>query len=72
MKIGSVSEKALVLDKFLYPVSEVADLFSISTKTVHRLLQRGLLQSSNAFRHKMITRASIEKFMATTCKGGLV
>jgi hypothetical protein len=68
--IGTNGKDGSGLDKLLYPLSEVAAMFSVSTKTVHRLLQRGLLQSSGAFRHKMIPRSSIEKFMSTTCKGG--
>jgi len=59
-------------DTLLYPVSKVADMFSISKKSVHRLLKRDLLQSSKALRHKMITRASIEKFMSTTSNGGTI
>jgi hypothetical protein len=59
-------------DALLYPVSKVAEMFSVSRKSVHRLLQRGLLESSSAFRHKMITRTSIEKFMSTTSNGGTI
>jgi hypothetical protein len=59
-------------ETLLYPVSRVAGMFNVSNKSVHRLLKRGLLQSSSAFRHKMITRASIEKFMSTTSNGGTI
>jgi hypothetical protein len=58
-------------ETLLFPVSKVAEMFSISNKSVHRLIDRGLLESSSAFRHKRITRASIEKFMATTTGGVL-
>jgi predicted DNA-binding protein YlxM (UPF0122 family) len=59
-------------DALLYPVSKVAEMFSVSRKSVHRALKRGLLESSSAFRHKMITRSSIEKFMSTTSNGGTI
>jgi len=72
MNIGTNGKDGSGLDRLLYPVSEVAEMFSISTKTCHRLLSRGLLSSSNALRHKMVTRASIEKFMSTTSNGGTI
>jgi len=70
--MASNGNDGLGQDKLLYPVSKVADMFSISEKSVYRLLQRGLLQSSGAFRHRMITRTSIEKFMSTTSNGGTI
>jgi hypothetical protein len=69
---GSLVRNGLGQDTLLYSVPKVAELFSISKKSVHRLLKRGLLQSSNALRHKMITRASIEKFMSNTSNGGTI
>jgi len=63
MQIGTIGKDGLGQDILLFPVSKVAEMFSVSKKSVHRLLQRGLLESSSAFRHKMITRASIEKFI---------
>ncbi len=49
-------------------VQEVAQLFGTSTKTVYRLLDRGLLKSSSALRHRMILRASVDEFVAKTVK----
>lgn len=49
--------------RVFYTVSEVAEMFGISRKSVYRLLARGLLQSSSALRHKMITKRSVEKFV---------
>lgn len=66
-KVFNGSER---VGRMLYSVSEVSEMFGISTKSVYRLLARGLLQSSNALRHKRISRASIDMFMATTCNGG--
>jgi len=72
MQIGTNGRDGLGQDTLLYPVSKVADMFSISKKSVHRLLSRGLLESSSAFRHKRVTRASIEKFMSNTRNGGTI
>ena len=57
-------------ERMFYSVSEVAVMFNISSKSVYRLLDRGLLKSSNALRHKRISRASIEEFVAATTGGG--
>ena len=53
-----------------YSVVEVSEMFGISEKSVYRLLVRGQLQSSNALRHKMIPRASIDEFIAKSTGGG--
>lgn len=57
--------------RIFYSVSEVADLFGISRKSVYRLLSRGILKSSTALRHKMISRRSVEGFLSTTDNGGV-
>ena len=48
----------------------IAQLFGLSKKTVYRLLDRGLLKSSNAVRHKMILKASVDEFVAKTVNNG--
>jgi len=58
------------LERLFYTVPEVSEMFGISRKTVYRLLKRGLLQSSNALRHKRIPRLSLESFMAKTVNNG--
>jgi len=58
------------MERLFYSVPEVSEMVGISQKTVYRLLKRGLLSSSNALRHKRISRASIDNFVSTTCKGG--
>jgi len=68
----TISKDGLGQDTLLYPVSKVAEMFSVSKKSVHRALKRGLLESSSAFRHKLITRASIERFMSNTRDGGTI
>lgn len=54
------------LTKLLYTVKETAFLLGISTKSVRRLLARGLLKASPALRVKLITRESIEAFAKNT------
>ena len=53
-------------EKLLYTVKETAQLLSVSTKSVRRLLGRGLLKTNPALRIKLITRESIEAFAQMT------
>jgi hypothetical protein len=57
-------------ERMFYSVSEVSVMFNISQKSVYRLLGRGLLKSSSALRHKRISRASIDVFVAKTTGDG--
>jgi len=57
--------------RVFYTVAEVSEMFGISRKSVYRLLDRGLLKSSSALRHKMISRRSVEEFLSTTSNGGV-
>jgi len=57
--------------RMFYSVVEVSEMFGISRKSVYRLLDRGLLKSSSALRHKMISRSSVEGFLSTTSDGGV-
>jgi len=57
--------------RVFYTVAEVSEMFGISRKSVYRLLDRGLLKSSSALRHKMISRSSVEGFLSTTSNGGV-
>jgi DNA-directed RNA polymerase specialized sigma24 family protein len=50
-----------------FSVKQTADILNVSEKSVRRLLERGLLKSSNALRVKRIPRASIEAFEKATC-----
>lgn len=58
------------LERMFYSVPEVAESFGVCHKTVYRLLDRGLLQASDAFRHKRISRSSVEAFMAKSANNG--
>jgi DNA-directed RNA polymerase specialized sigma24 family protein len=54
------------LPKLAYTMAETAEMLGISYISVHRLIQRGLLRSSRALRHKIISRREIDRFLATT------
>jgi len=56
-------QETIVPKKLMYKVQDVAQLLSMCPKSVHRLLQRGLLKASLASRHKLIPATSIEKFI---------
>jgi excisionase family DNA binding protein len=58
------------IERMLYSASEVSEMLGISAKSVYRLLDRGLLKSSSALRHKRISKASIDEFIARTTGGG--
>jgi len=47
-------------------MQEMADIFGVPHITVHRLIKRGLLQSSSALRHKLISKSEIERFLQQT------
>ena len=42
----------------------------MSEKSIYRLLGRGLLKYSNALRHKMILKSSVDEFVAATVYNG--
>ena len=65
-----VSNGSERVGRVFYSASEVGEMFGICTKSVYRLLDRGLLKSSSAIRHKRISKASIDEFIAKTTCGG--
>ena len=64
MAIPNIADSA----RLFFSVAEVAVMFGVSTKSVRRLLERGLLKSSNALRHKLSSRASVDAFIAATVR----
>lgn len=56
------------LPRLAYSVRETAEILGVSEISVYRLLERKLLRSSKALRHKLISRAEIERFLAETAK----
>ena len=53
--------------RLAYTVEEAAEALNVSTKSVRRLLARGILTASKAFRKKLIPRPQIENFLKATC-----
>jgi hypothetical protein len=51
-------------------MAETAEILGLSYITVHRLIKRGLLGTSNATRTKVIPRVEIERFLKDTLDGG--
>jgi excisionase family DNA binding protein len=54
------------LPRLAYTMQETAKILGVSYITVHRLLKRGLLRSSQAIRHKLIPASEIERFLKAT------
>jgi excisionase family DNA binding protein len=54
------------LPRLAYTMAETAKILGVSYITVHRLLKRGLLRSSQALRHKLIPATEIDRFLKTT------
>ena len=54
------------LPRLAYTMAETAKILGVSYITVHRLIKRGLLRSSNALRHKLIPGSEIERFLKST------
>ena len=49
-----------------YSIAETASILGISQRSVHRLLNRGLLRGSKALRKIIIPQTEIEKFLIET------
>ena len=50
-----------------YTVQEAALYLRLSTKTIYRLIQRGVLRASTVTRKKMIPAEDVEELVASTC-----
>lgn len=53
-------------ERLAFSIQETADALGVSTKSVHRLLHRGLLKSCRALRRHIISKTEIERFLETT------
>ena len=53
-------------EKEWYTVAEAAEYLGMSTKSIYRLLQRGLLKGSAGIRHIRIYRNELESYKART------
>ncbi len=54
------------LPRLAYSTAEVAAILGVSYISVWRLVQRGLLKSSRAFRHLLIPLTEIQRFLKET------
>src|SRR5690242_8160993 len=52
--------------RLAFSVKETARILGVSTKTVRRLICRGLLKPSKALRHLLIPKREIERFLDHT------
>ena len=60
-------KKQAMPEPLVYTVEEAAAVLKISTKSVRRLLARGLLTGSKALRKILIPRQQLEAFLKATC-----
>ena len=54
------------IPKLAYSMREAAGLIGVSYMSMHRLLKRGLIRSSSAFRTKVIPHGELERFLKST------
>lgn len=54
--------------RLAFSIRETAEILGVSEKTVRRLIQRKLLRSSLALRHKLIPKKEIERFLDETTR----
>lgn len=54
--------------KLAFSMREGAECIGVSYVTMHRLIKRGLIKSSNALRTKLIARSELERFLKETAQ----
>ena len=59
--------KAAQIEPLLYDINQAAQSLNCSTKSVRRLIRRGLLKPCCALRKVLIPRKQIEEFIKATC-----
>ena len=52
--------------RLAYSIQETAAMLGICSKSVHRLILRGLIRPSRALRHILIPKEEIERFLRET------
>jgi excisionase family DNA binding protein len=65
--MNEMNSKQAMPEPLVYTVEEAAAVLKISTKSVRRLLARGLLTGSKALRKILIPRQQLEAFLKATC-----
>ena len=51
------------LPRLAFTMKETSMMLGLSYISIHRLIKRGLLKSSTALRHKLISKQEIERFL---------
>ena len=62
------TEREECLPRVAYSIGEVAAMLGVSTKSVRRLIARGLIRASKALRHRLIPASEIHRFLDQTMK----
>ncbi len=52
------------IPRMAFKIEEAAQALGVNYHSVYRLIQRGKLKASNALRHKLISVAEINRFLA--------
>lgn len=53
-------------EQLAFKVPEAAKLLGISSKSLRRLIKRGLIASSRGLRHYLVSRAEISRYLRDT------
>ena len=59
--------KTAPVEPLMYDINQAAQALNCSTKSVRRLIWRGLLKPCSALRKVLIPRKQIEEFIKATC-----
>ena len=65
-KIPKTPPAAKTQDRIAYSVRETAEKLAVSTKTVYRFIDRGLLPTSKASRKLLISAKAVDNFVEVT------
>lgn len=63
---GSKEALSAELPRLAYSVAEAAQMLCLSSKSIYRLIDRGLLRCSKALRHKLIPKQELLRFLEET------
>lgn len=57
-------------NRLAYKLSEASAIIGVSTVSIRRAIDRGLIRPSRAFRHIIISADELQRFLDTTTTGG--
>ena len=61
-----MNNSLIEVELVVYTVPEVAVILKISEKSVYRLIERNILKSCCALRHKRVSKRELERFIHAT------